>query len=234
MNHSVHQTSYPALLSGRLLAPAVLGLLLTGCGLADYENKMAEEQARIQRIEEENKNLDEPVEIPPPKKENDKEPKIPEFFFRPPKGIGRTASKDLYGGLLFVYPRVGNAEGTKEVYVGFSKGRKDFLKDVLKIFPSNPPAKKSLTERTPPGRNPLRFETITVEDVGSTVILHTLPYDDQLLLVGFRVDHKAESSQLSKRMEMSLESIGVGFEAGKMRRQYRPRITGNKPPTPPK
>ncbi|MFL5242828.1 MAG: hypothetical protein ACJ8FY_12025 [Gemmataceae bacterium] len=234
MNCSRHQSWPTPLPSGRVLLAATLGLLLSGCGLADYEAKMAEEQARIQRVEEENNNLDEPVVIPPPKKEADKDSKIPDLFFRPPKGIGHTAQKDLYGGLLYVYPRTGSAEGIQDAYIGFSKGRKDFLKDVLKVFPSNPPAKKSVTERTPPGRNLLHFETITIEDTSSTVILHTLPYDDQLLLVGFRVDRKAESNQTAKRMDMSLESLGLGPDAAKLRRQYKPKTASTKSTSPPK
>src|ERR1700687_1458874 len=96
------------------LAVALLALSPVGCGLADYEAKMAEEQARVRRIEEENKNLEDPVDIPsPPQKENDKDPRPPDFFFRPPKGIGRTANEKQHLG-LFVFPKKGNSDGIQE------------------------------------------------------------------------------------------------------------------------
>ena len=206
----------------------VLVVALSGCGLADYEAKMAEEQARVRHIEDENKNLEDPLDIPPPKKENDKEAKLPDFFFRPPKGISRAANKDLYGGLLWVYPRTGASEGVQDVYIGFSKGKKDYVKDVLKKLPSSTPPKNSTTEITPWGRDPVRFETVTVDDPSSSLILYILPTTDQQILVGFRLDRKTESSQLSQRVAMSLESIGVGNDAGKLRKEFRQRSSASK------
>src|SRR6266702_4056486 len=121
---------------------SLFALTLVGCGLADYEAKMAEEQARVRRIEEENKNLEDPLDIPAPKKENEKDPRPPDLFIRPPKGISHTANKDLYGGVLFAYPQIGNSDGVQDVYVGFSKGKKDFVNDLLKMLPSSKPARK--------------------------------------------------------------------------------------------
>jgi hypothetical protein len=205
--------------------------MFAGCGLADYEAKMAEEQARVRRIEEENKNLEDPLDIPAPKKENEKDPKPPDFFFRPPRGIGRTAGENQYLG-LYVYPKVGNADGVQEVYVGFSKGKKDFLKDLLKMLPGT--KKDSVTERTPWGRELIRFDTITVDDLKSTLILHILPTPDQLILIGFRLDPKVDLNQLAPRLDMSLDSIGVGMEAGKLRKEYRKRSQGSKTSSPTK
>jgi hypothetical protein len=211
------------------LCPSFLALSLVGCGLADYEAKMAEEQARVRRIEEENKNLEDPVDIPsPPQKENDKDPRPPDFFFRPPKGIGRTASEKQHLG-LFVFPKKGNADGIQEVYVGFSKGKKDFVNDLIKMLPG---AKKYLvTDKSPWGRDPIRFDTITIEDPKSTLILHTLPAADQLILIGFRLDPSANLAQLAPRLDMSLESIGLGIEAGKLRKEFRKRSQGSKAPS---
>jgi hypothetical protein len=196
---------------------------LSGCGLADYEAKMAEEQARVRRIEDENKNLEEPLEIPPPKTEKEKEAKLPDFFFRPPKGISRAANKDLYGGMLWVYPRISASDGVQDVYIGFSKGKKDYVKDILKKLPSITPPKNSVTDVTPWGGEPVRFETVTLEDPTSFLILHILPTPDQLVLIGFRLDRKTDPSQLSQRLAMSLESLGVGMEAGKLRKEFRLR-----------
>jgi len=200
---------------------------LSGCGLADYEAKMAEEQARVRRIENENKNLEDPLDIPPPKTEKEKEAKLPDFFFRPPKGISRAASKDLYGGLLWVYPRTGASDGVQNVYIGFSKGRKDYVKDVLKKLPSTTPQKNSVTEVTPWGGDPVQFETVNLEDSNSFLILYILPTPDQQILIGFRLDRKTDPSQLSQRLAMSLESIGVGVDAGKLRKEFRLRKTSS-------
>jgi hypothetical protein len=90
---------------------------LAGCGLTDYEARMAEAQARVARFDEENRQLDAPLSIPTRAekvkvKENDKEKEVvvqkplAEVFLRPPKGISRTAmNKDKpIGGLLYRYP----------------------------------------------------------------------------------------------------------------------------------
>jgi hypothetical protein len=98
--------------------------LLAGCGLDDYEKRMAEAQARVQRFDLENQVLDGPLEIPTRivrTKQGDQEIKtevpIIEVFLRPPKGISRTIAvvknpntgKDEKerprGGFLYRYPR---------------------------------------------------------------------------------------------------------------------------------
>jgi hypothetical protein len=201
---------------------------MSGCGLADYEAKMAEEQARVRHIEDENKNLENPLEIPPPKTDKEKEANLPDFFFRPPKGIAKTANKDLYGGLLWVYPRTGASDGVQDVYIGFSKGKKDYVKDVLKKLPSSTTPKNSTTEVTPWGREPVHFDTVTVDDPNSSLVLHILQTTDQQILIGFRLDRKTDSSQLSQRLAMSLESIGVGVDAGKLRKEFRLRNSAGK------
>src|SRR5690349_5176332 len=65
-----------------LLQPAIL--LAPGCGLADYEKKMAQAEARLQRFEDESRVLDVPLSVPlrPPREPGGK-PTAFNLFLRP-------------------------------------------------------------------------------------------------------------------------------------------------------
>src|SRR2546423_1642710 len=71
-------------LSSVLLA-SLLSLVAGGCGLAHYQQQMAEEQERLKRIDEENEKLGDPVQLPEKKDR-------PTYFFRPPLGITNIGS----------------------------------------------------------------------------------------------------------------------------------------------
>jgi hypothetical protein len=100
----------PRSLAGLLLCCAVL----PGCGLADYEARMAEAQERVKRFERENSLLDEPLDIPthkvtvksPDGQTFEDQVPVARVFLRPPRGISKTAkNKDKAPGALFYqYP----------------------------------------------------------------------------------------------------------------------------------
>src|SRR5262245_16166442 len=87
--------------------------LACGCGLSEYEGLMASEQARVRRIDEENKLLDDPIEWPAMK---EGEKGWVDIFFRPPKGINGKNPKQL--GPMWTYSRSGNSGSILEVWVG--------------------------------------------------------------------------------------------------------------------
>lgn len=109
-------------------------LLLTGCGLSEYERAMDEQRTRVREFDERAKLLDDPIEIPPLVKAKSKEetPAWPfDFILRLPKGYS-TLPKDKANYFLdfpcFRY--TGGAEGAKSIFVaaalvGVSKGQEE-------------------------------------------------------------------------------------------------------------
>lgn len=80
---------------------ALLILVVSGCGLSDYEQRLDRDRKRWQQFDEANKNLEAPIEPPTEKvvrvdnetkkKEVVTVPAFDELFLRPPKGIATTA-----------------------------------------------------------------------------------------------------------------------------------------------
>src|SRR5438876_4907175 len=115
------------------LSSFLLLVLVAGCGLAEYEAKMAEEQERLRYVDEENKWLEGPLRWPE-KRETDKDGKgVPpsEIFLRPPRGIALAPDERPIGGLLYRYRGSANPE-VSEMFVAVSKEpAPTFAQDVL-------------------------------------------------------------------------------------------------------
>ena len=62
-------------------------LATTGCGVADYEKKMQEAEVRIQRIDEENELLGDPLLVPATAQWT-----AAALFLRPPQGVDRPSA----------------------------------------------------------------------------------------------------------------------------------------------
>ena len=78
-------TVKPGLFCRRALLVAALGApVLSGCGLADYEKKMQDAEARVQRFDEDNRLLGDPLTFPA-----DQAPGM-DIFLRPPKGVAKS------------------------------------------------------------------------------------------------------------------------------------------------
>ena len=138
------------LLSGRSRTPLPL-LLLTagllvqgaGCGLDHYEQQLESEQKRVKYLDDENRNLENPLKLPE-KKGEDKEG-VPErdFFFRPPKDISTTPDPKPVG-ILFRYPSTNpNAnlqDNIQELLVAVAKAKEStdsFQRSVLQTLRSS-------------------------------------------------------------------------------------------------
>jgi hypothetical protein len=94
----------------------LLLLAVAGCGLADYEKKMREADARVQHFDEENKLLGDPLNLPGA----DRAPPV-DVFLRPPRGVSKSGAADdpyhFAGGAGLcsdLYLMFGDAEGGKD------------------------------------------------------------------------------------------------------------------------
>lgn len=202
------------------ILPAVLLLSVPGCGwLNDYQAKMQVEQSRMERFDEENKLLGEAIDMPA-KKEGTKDADAAEVFFRPPRGISTTPDKTPLDGFLYRYPRTTNTSPFSEVYVGVVVARKDFLTRVTELLPGSGDASE-LSYR----RDPLKFEGKSYKDSGaqSTYYIYTTQKGNTQVAVVFRVDGTRQNNQWSRMRDLALESLVIGGDAWKMKKDFAAR-----------
>jgi hypothetical protein len=206
------------------LLAGVSALFLAGCGTGHYQAMMAEEQERIQRIDEEDKLLDNPLKLPG-KKSDDKSPARPVVFFRPPKGFGSNAevhpqsSTDL---VLYRYPAPAKS-GSPFLDISFAAESLEpdkFWTELLKAFPG---AKRDSTirvEKPSPGRDKLVLEELQHEHY----LIYVYPALKPQLAVVFHIDPaKRDDPPTRKLMDISLGSLAVGQEAARFQRAVEQR-----------
>jgi hypothetical protein len=210
---------------GRL--PGVVFLVLAGCGLTEYEQRMLQTQRRVQQVEETNRLLDQPLNVPTreePEKEKGKGPTITTlayFFFRPPLGILLTPEKTPRQGLLYTYPinpkPPAPPPGSKPpppspfvaVEVAIGSDIKDLIRDVLRAYPSSvaaAPVKKSFSS----GERTTEFETYEFDDPdGSHWALHFTLVGKQAFALAYHIA-KGQKDNAARALQASLESFAAG------------------------
>src|SRR5579863_977847 len=131
---------------------ALLSLAVVGCGLHDYEARMAYEQERLAYVAEENKLLGPPVSFLPrvvvkhaetipksdekkKKKQRDEPLPTPYLFLRLPKGINALGKELAPEALLFAFraekqEKADNPPALQAVYIAQASEEKDFEKRV--------------------------------------------------------------------------------------------------------
>ena len=214
--------SASAIWSGRRRHLLALGLLLlAGCGLSEYEGKMAEEQERLRYVDEENKYLEGPLRFSPEKKEADKDAKpiLPgEVFLRPPKGIALTADKRPIGGIVYRYRATANNPAVTELFLAITKEPSPtFQQDVPRVLNS------SCTTRSPksvkrPGREPVPFEMC--RDPLTGLSFYFSRFESYQLVLAFRA---GEAKDPTPFMDYSLGSLALGNAAGQQHRLFQAR-----------
>src|SRR5437763_14843167 len=86
--------------------PWLVGLLCSGCGLADYEARMAGTAERQRYLEAANQYLGPPLRWQdlPPRAGQDPPPSSSDLFLRPPKEIVSEGLPKPYAPLLYYFP----------------------------------------------------------------------------------------------------------------------------------
>jgi hypothetical protein len=190
----------------------LLCLLLGGCGLAEYEARMKETQARLQEYDQTNKLLDEPVVLPGA-----------DLFFRPPRGIQKTAEGEPRDGLLYHFATGPRGAGPfLFVELAVAANPPDFAAEVLRHYsvadqvlafpPGNP--------RPPEHRTPLRFDTREFDGDDATYSVNVYQGARSQVVVTFAVV-KGQRAAADAALNRSLESLGLGEEADRLRQEYR-------------
>jgi len=197
----------------------VLSLIaLTGCGLADYEKKMREADARVQRFDEENALLGDPLSLP-----TTNGPPV-DVFLRPPRGVSKNgAADDPYhfpgGGLCTdLYLVFGDADG----------GKDKLEKQVEMRFGAAGLSWQAVTVQ-PPDRPALDFEAAEFADprAPANAPAVCIAYVHQSagrapVAVDFRVA-QANRAGIDTTVKKSLESYAEAGDAGKARTDFAKR-----------
>jgi hypothetical protein len=184
------------------LIAAAVALVLGGCGLHDYQKRMAYEQDRLKYEEKENELLGPPVsfaqrqEVKRPEKvdktgdkkkkkksSDDEGPSTPKLFLRLPATIKPQPGREVWAeALLFRFPALRPRDpGLQEVCIAQGPNDKKFRPAVLKEVHQKYDTpefklKQARMEPAPLGGPTLRFDTYTTTDPRTTDNRDPLPH----------------------------------------------------------
>ena len=140
-----------------LRLPCLLALIgASGCGLSDYEKRMDAQRARVEKFDEPNHLLDDPIEMPKvpglnPKEGGDKDEKVDvvawpfDVFLRLPKGYSKLPKERMTNVDDFpCFRYVGGTEGAFNIFVAA-------------WLVADPPAKNEKDAKTPRKYTPDSF-----------------------------------------------------------------------------
>jgi hypothetical protein len=205
-----------------------LGLLVCGCGLADYEQKMIDTQTRQQRWEEENRVLGGELRVPAPVNAKGKRVALADLFLRPPVGIltNPTDENNPRAGVLYSYsPPKGKLAGPfamVELAFGDLKD-KDFIVELIKkgwgVVNHPAPAQRQVQQQNrpgPPPPPPRVFLSTEFEDNQYFYSVNVWRGPKQQVAVVYWV-LRAQKEASKRAIQLSLESfLGDGERVNRM------------------
>lgn len=205
-----------------LPALCVALLTLTGCGVAAYEKQMQEAETRIQRIDEENRLLGAPLEVPSPPP---KTPSLTFFFLRPPLGVATVSKNDE---IPYHYPATSGV--CSDVYLTFGADQ-DATQKVIEEKLGTAGLNWQPVTVTPWGRAPIAFKAVEFFDaqapanapaVFAAYVHQTAGFPG--VGVVFRV-LKSSREAAAASLKMSMETYAEQGEAFKARNEFNKRTT---------
>ena len=213
LSASTHPATNGCRLSSILWVSA-LAVLPSGCGLSDYQKQMAKEQQRIERLEEEDAKLGDPVQLP------DKKDRPAAYFFRPPKPVAFVGVPVESS----VFTRFGIGQNTvsyfQDVAVAIEGGKEDdFWAAVLRLVPNVKRTDATDATIAGPGGNLVLKE---LKSEGGSLFAYVWSRGDVHAGVVFRLT-RANDETARKLMEMSLGTLTVGADAARMHRAFQER-----------
>ena len=223
------------LLTRRPSALSLAGLLLlvTGCGLKNYEEQMLQTQAKLKRFEEESKLLDGELRFSLPAPTEKGAPQPPVIFLRPPKGIQPTASneKEPRNRILYTFPSRGlNAAGVfHNVEVGVGDKSKDFDGSVLSSFSVSGDLVRVTQQKNPPNRAPITFKRIDFDDGQFSYSVNFWAGPENQVAIVYTYQ-RGQKERAAKAMDASLESFAIGNEVLKARMSLGDPLRANPSP----
>lgn len=215
---------------------------ITGCGLTDYENKMRETQDRLNRFEEIQQLLGDPLEMPtrPSEKEKEKEKEkakmVPliKLFLRAPREIRTSPELKTRHPSLYRYPTVSGGSGgssdssspsgsnvlVRTVEIGIGESPKDYAQSIFSLFgrAEGPPKAKEVTTAS---GDELTFDHQEIEDENHRYLIYVLR--ERPIAIAFWLDKKKIQNSMTvfRSVELSLESLALDNKADWVRGRFR-------------
>ncbi|HEY7428608.1 MAG TPA: hypothetical protein VH682_30540 [Gemmataceae bacterium] len=211
----------------RRLGLGLLLLALPACGLSEYEGLMREKaQKNEEHFRNEQKYLDEPVQIPMQKNKEGKDVPLANVFFRPPKGIRTKPDSGPRDDLLWRYPAVPKSGGDfTYIEMAFATDDKTFRDNVL----NNYRAEESFP--TPQRDPPLPFDTWEFNDSQHGYSINISKGGRTQVAVVY-VFGKGRRDALRMAMDLSLQSLAIDGQAVNARQKYSQKSPWQLKPTP--
>lgn len=214
---------------GRTAWLALPALALTGCGIGDYEKKMQESEVRVERYDEENKLLGEPLLLPP-RKDNEGPPF--DVFLRPPLGVANK-DKTQPGELAYHYPASGGV--CTDLYLTFGAagdGRDKLERQLEAAFAVPPQNWQPVAIDHPFGRPDAAFDAVEFADprapANAPASVFAYVHQDAgqpAVAVVYRV-LQANRAAAGDALKMSLQTYADHEDAGKARGAYGKPLQG--------
>lgn len=224
---------------------SALAVVLSGCGLRDYEKRMAYEQERLAYIEKENELLGPPVsfaarkpvthpeksdkKLDKKKKQEDQPAPTPNLFLRLPKELKSTGKEIAPESLVFAFSAVkGQPTGTIQVAYVAQGSHEAFTKRVqteLRTAPNiSAPEFKSGPQRTETLLQgpPLVFETFVASDADRkfTMFVYSGPGDKTAIVLGQAQVKDSAAPANEDEVAYCLRSLAVGGRVAAARQAY--------------
>jgi hypothetical protein len=204
----------------RAFGLGLLLLALPACGLSDYEKLMGQAQEREARFREEQKYLAEPVKVPKRKDKEDREVAVADVFFRPPKGIQSVGQAVPGSSILWAFPRRAASGDFDHIEMAFGEDSKDFANEVLRNYQVvQGTLQQRVRQLQPPGRDAQTFDTWEFDGSQYGYSVNILRGSQPPTAVIY-VYAPRRHSDLSKVIDLSLESLAFGRHASKARKQF--------------
>jgi len=211
----------------RRLGLGLLLLALPACGLSEYEGLMREKaQKNEEHFRNEQKYLDEPVQMPTQKNKEGKDVPLANVFFRPPKGIRAKPESEPRDNLLWYYPAVPKSGGQfTYVEMAFATDNKEFTTEVLQKY-------QTVEDFPPPQRDPpLPFDTWEFHDAQYGYSINVSKGGRQQVAVIY-VFGKGRRDALRQVIDLSLQSLAVDGQAVTARQKYSQKSPWQLKPAP--
>ncbi|NBO90884.1 MAG: hypothetical protein EBV06_00985 [Planctomycetia bacterium] len=205
----------------RSMFTTLLGLLLAGCGVAEYEARLKETQQRVKRYDEEAKLLGPLVNLPVSKNESGQDTTPIQFALRLPVALSTQPSKDPRGGLFYDYlPAQVQASGAFPwAAVAFSK--KDdagFPENLMKWFQADGNVKRQSYVT----RHKVAFERTSFDHKEHSYWIHLHKGNQQQIAIVYAVP-KVQANQNARAIDLSLDSFGFESALEAARKAYQPK-----------
>jgi hypothetical protein len=203
---------------------------------------MLDAQKRAQRLEEEARNLDEPLTIPTKKEkvgEIEQEVPMAEVFLRPPRGIGPTPDKTPANGLLYRYiprqaapstpgvaPTARPIADVLAVGLAFGNNRADFTNEVVNsLKPVGQVTKNQREVRHPDSPRASVLDALEFDDARHSYAVFVGQSGSTQVAIVYQIA-KGRRGNVSTPLTFSLESLAIGFDSAQARQAYARQLLG--------